>query len=104
MIGSFRTQGCEQLYGPRWPSRRRGDGFLYHPSYFCLNLPVSFFLLLSRTDSLHWDEASMLYVIGLGLADERDVSAKGLEIIRRAERVYLESYTAVLLVNQEQLV
>lgn len=46
----------------------------------------------------------MLYVIGLGLADERDVSTKGLEIIRRAERVYLESYTAVLLVNQQQLV
>ncbi|KAF2173627.1 hypothetical protein M409DRAFT_61958 [Zasmidium cellare ATCC 36951] len=45
----------------------------------------------------------MLYVIGLGLADERDVSTKGLEIIRRAERVYLESYTAVLLVDQQQL-
>lgn len=46
----------------------------------------------------------MLYVIGLGLADERDVSTKGLEIIRRADRVYLESYTAVLLVDQQQLV
>ncbi|KAK4497977.1 hypothetical protein PRZ48_010633 [Zasmidium cellare] len=45
----------------------------------------------------------MLYVIGLGLADERDVSTKGLEIIRRAQRVYLESYTAVLLVDQQQL-
>ena len=46
----------------------------------------------------------MLYIIGLGLADEKDVSVKGLEIIRRAERVYLEAYTAVLLVDQEQLV
>jgi diphthine methyl ester synthase len=46
----------------------------------------------------------MLYIIGLGLADEKDVSVKGLEIIRRAERVYLEAYTAVLLVDQQQLV
>ncbi|KAK5725343.1 diphthine synthase [Elasticomyces elasticus] len=45
----------------------------------------------------------MLYIIGLGLADERDVSVKGLEIIREAERVYLEAYTAVLLVDQKQL-
>lgn len=46
----------------------------------------------------------MLYIIGLGLADERDISARGLEIVRRAERVYLEAYTAVLLVDKEQLV
>ena len=46
----------------------------------------------------------MLYIIGLGLADEKDVSARGLEIIRKAERVYLEAYTAVLLVGQKELV
>lgn len=46
----------------------------------------------------------MFYIVGLGLADEKDVSVKGLEIIRRAERVYLEAYTAVLLVDQAQLV
>jgi diphthine synthase len=46
----------------------------------------------------------MLYIIGLGLADEKDVSVRGLEIIRRAERVYLEAYTAVLLVEKNQLV
>jgi diphthamide biosynthesis methyltransferase len=46
----------------------------------------------------------MLYIIGLGLADERDISTKGLEIVRKAERVYLEAYTAVLLVDKEQLV
>jgi diphthine synthase len=32
------------------------------------------------------------------------VSVKGLEIIKRAERVYLEAYTAVLLVEKEVLV
>ncbi|KAK5114444.1 diphthine synthase [Meristemomyces frigidus] len=45
----------------------------------------------------------MLYIIGLGLADERDVSVRGLEIIRKASRVYLEAYTAVLLADQRQL-
>ncbi|KAI7169265.1 hypothetical protein KC316_g10438, partial [Hortaea werneckii] len=45
----------------------------------------------------------MLHIIGLGLADEKDVSVKGLEVIRKAERVYLEAYTAVLLVDQAQL-
>ncbi|KAF7190759.1 Diphthine methyl ester synthase, partial [Pseudocercospora fuligena] len=47
--------------------------------------------------------ASMLYIIGLGLADERDISAKGLEIVRKADRVYLEAYTAVLLVEKDVL-
>ena len=46
----------------------------------------------------------MLYIIGLGLADEKDISVKGLEIVRKADRVYLEAYTAVLLVDQQQLV
>ncbi|KJY00250.1 diphthine synthase like protein [Zymoseptoria brevis] len=45
----------------------------------------------------------MLYIIGLGLADERDISTKGLEIVRKADRVYLEAYTAVLLVEKRQL-
>ena len=46
----------------------------------------------------------MLYIIGLGLADERDITVKGLDIVRKADRVYLEAYTAVLLVEKEQLV
>ncbi|KAK7709501.1 diphthine synthase [Botryosphaeria dothidea] len=45
----------------------------------------------------------MLHLIGLGLADEKDVTVRGLEIIKKAERVYLEAYTAVLLVSKEQL-
>jgi diphthine synthase len=46
----------------------------------------------------------MLYIIGLGLADERDISTRGLEVVRKADRVYLEAYTAVLLVEKEELV
>lgn len=46
----------------------------------------------------------MLYLVGLGLADERDITVKGLEIVKRAERVYLEAYTAILLVDHARLV
>lgn len=48
--------------------------------------------------------SKMFYFIGLGLADEKDITVKGLEIVQRAERVYLEGYTAILMVNKERLV
>jgi diphthamide biosynthesis methyltransferase len=48
--------------------------------------------------------AVMLYLVGLGLADEKDITVKGLEIVKKASRVYLEAYTAVLLVEKEVLV
>jgi hypothetical protein len=47
---------------------------------------------------------NMLYLVGLGLADEKDITVKGLEIVKMAERVYLEAYTAVLLVEKDVLV
>ena len=46
----------------------------------------------------------MLYLIGLGLADEADITVKGLELIKRVERVYLEAYTSILLVDTAKLV
>ena len=46
----------------------------------------------------------MLYLIGLGLADEQDITIKGLEVVRKAKRVYLEAYTSILLVKHEKLV
>ncbi|KAF3081723.1 diphthine synthase, variant 2 [Orbilia oligospora] len=45
----------------------------------------------------------MLYCIGLGLSDEKDITLKGLDIVRRAERVYLEAYTSILMVSREKL-
>ncbi|XP_012285331.1 diphthine methyl ester synthase [Orussus abietinus] len=45
----------------------------------------------------------MLFVIGLGLADANDISVKGLEIIRKCDRVYLEAYTSILTVGQKEL-
>ncbi len=44
-----------------------------------------------------------LYLIGLGLADHKDISIKGLEIVKKSKKIYLESYTSVLGVKVEQL-
>jgi diphthine synthase len=38
----------------------------------------------------------MLYFIGLGLYDEKDISVKGLESLKSADEVYAEFYTAGL--------
>lgn len=46
----------------------------------------------------------MLHLVGLGLSDEKDITVRGLEIVKKAERVYLEAYTAILLVDKEKLV
>ncbi|WWC64122.1 diphthine synthase [Kwoniella dejecticola CBS 10117] len=45
----------------------------------------------------------MFYVIGLGLSDEKDITVKGLEAVKKSERVYLESYTSILMVDKERL-
>jgi diphthine methyl ester synthase len=44
-----------------------------------------------------------LWLIGLGLGDERDVTLKGADAIRGADVVFLESYTSVLGVPKERL-
>lgn len=46
----------------------------------------------------------MLYLVGLGLSDETDITVKGLEVVKKASRVYLEAYTSILLVDQDVLV
>lgn len=37
-----------------------------------------------------------LYIIGIGLADEKDITVKGLEIVKKCDEVYLEKYTSLL--------
>src|SRR3989344_8919537 len=44
-----------------------------------------------------------LYLIGLGLNDEKDISVKGLEAIRKCELIYLENYTSKLNVDIKYL-
>ncbi|KAK1993092.1 diphthine synthase [Colletotrichum falcatum] len=45
----------------------------------------------------------MLYLVGLGLSDETDITVKGLEVVKKAARVYLEAYTSILLVDKAVL-
>ena len=37
-----------------------------------------------------------LYLIGIGLNDEKDISVRGLEIVRGCDAIYLESYSSLL--------
>ena len=39
----------------------------------------------------------MLYIIGLGLSDETDITVKGLECIKKCSALYLEYYTSILM-------
>ena len=45
----------------------------------------------------------MLYFVGLGLGDAKDITVRGLEIVQRCEKVFLEHYTSILTVGQEEL-
>ncbi|KAL4237087.1 diphthine synthase [Mactra antiquata] len=45
----------------------------------------------------------MFYLIGLGLGDAKDITVKGLEVVKSAKRVYLEAYTSILTVGKEAL-
>jgi len=44
-----------------------------------------------------------IYIIGLGLSDEHDISLKGLKIIRECDLIYFENYTGILQVPLEKL-
>lgn len=46
----------------------------------------------------------MLYLVGLGLSDEKDITVRGLETVKKCSRVYLEAYTSILLVDKSRLV
>ena len=37
------------------------------------------------------------HLVGLGLGDEKDITVKGLEIVKKCKTVYLEAYTSILL-------
>jgi diphthine synthase len=45
----------------------------------------------------------MLYIIGLGLSDEKDITVKGLEAVKSCEKIYLEAYTSILMVDKIRL-
>lgn len=43
-----------------------------------------------------WNQLAMLYIIGLGLGNEQDITLKGLEAVRKCQKVYMEAYTSLL--------
>ncbi|XP_006819957.1 diphthine methyl ester synthase-like [Saccoglossus kowalevskii] len=45
----------------------------------------------------------MLFLVGLGLGDAKDITVKGLEIVKKAKTVYLEAYTSILTVGKDAL-
>ena len=44
-----------------------------------------------------------LYFIGLGLCDEKDITVRGLETVKKCDYVYLERYTSILQCSIEDL-
>lgn len=45
----------------------------------------------------------VLFIVGLGLGDERDVTVRGLEAIKSCDKVFLEMYTSILRVDKSRL-
>mmetsp|Transcript_20398 Transcript_20398/g.33776 ORF Transcript_20398/g.33776 Transcript_20398/m.33776 type:complete len:299 (+) Transcript_20398:12-908(+) len=45
----------------------------------------------------------VLYLVGLGLGDEKDVTVRGLEAIKSCDKIFLEAYTSILGVDKEKL-
>ena len=45
----------------------------------------------------------VLYIIGLGLGDEKDITVKGLEYVHQCSSLYLEYYTSVLCADTSKL-
>ena len=46
----------------------------------------------------------MLYLVGLGLADEYDISLRGLKTVKSCDYIFLENYTSILHVSIDRLV
>ncbi|KAF2324684.1 hypothetical protein GH714_016261 [Hevea brasiliensis] len=74
----------------------RGTGIQPHyldRSNESLNLCFLFFL---ANKGLADKQEKMLYIIGLGLGDEKDITLRGLEAVQKCEKVYMEAYTSLL--------
>ena len=44
-----------------------------------------------------------LHLIGIGLSTEKDITVRGLEIVKRCDKIYLENYTSLLQCSKEDL-
>jgi diphthine methyl ester synthase len=45
----------------------------------------------------------MLFVIGLGLGGEEDITVRGLKAVQSSDQIFLEHYTSILGVSKEKL-
>ena len=45
----------------------------------------------------------VLYLIGLGLCNEKDITVKGLEYIKQSDYIYMEYYTSILGIDSAKL-
>jgi diphthine synthase len=60
--------------------------------------------IISLQLKIQYNNKMTLYLVGLGLGDERDITVKGLEIVKKCKSVYLESYTSILGISRDKLV
>lgn len=44
----------------------------------------------------------MLYLVGLGLSHASDITVRGLEVVKKCKRVYLEAYTSILMAADQK--
>ena len=45
----------------------------------------------------------VLYIVGLGLGDEKDITLRGLECVQKCKKLYLEYYTSILGIDHVKL-
>ena len=45
----------------------------------------------------------VLYIVGLGLGDEKDITIRGLECVKKCKVLYLEYYTSILGIDHVKL-
>lgn len=38
----------------------------------------------------------MLYIVGLGLGNEKDITLRGLEAVKKCDKIFIEAYTSLL--------
>lgn len=41
-------------------------------------------------------KVKMLYIVGLGLGNEKDITLRGLEAVKKCDKIYMEAYTSLL--------
>lgn len=71
----------------------------YRVSHGCF----AFLLIAADRSPLSTSLTMVLFIVGLGLGDEKDITVRGLEAIRSCDKIFLESYTSVLCVDKERL-